>query len=170
MIFQNFGLLIDTVVAILLATVIVYAIRLNRSLSALKANKVELEQLTASFTESTNRAEASVARLKSSAIETAQSLQTNVTRAQELRDDLAFMTERANEIADRLEVAIGDSRENKSQHGDAMDSGGKRDSDRKGNVDRKATAPRSVADGEDANQDDREKSKTELLRALQGMR
>ncbi|MBT5108434.1 MAG: hypothetical protein HOM25_07115 [Rhodospirillaceae bacterium] len=158
MIFGNLGLLIDTVVAVLLATVIFYAIRLNRSLSALKANKVELEQLVASFTESTNQAEASVARLRSSAVDTATSLQTNVTRAQELRDDLAFMTERANEIADRLEVAIGDSRENKSQPADAQDSG------------RKTTAARPVADGEESTQDDREKSKTELLRALQGMR
>ena len=158
MIFGNLGLLIDTVVAGLLATVIFYAIRLNRSLSALKANKVELEQLVASFTESTNQAEASVARLRSSAVDTATSLQTNVTRAQELRDDLAFMTERANEIADRLEVAIGDSRENKSQPADAQDSG------------RKTTAARPVADGEESTQDDRGKTKTELLRALQGMR
>ena len=158
MIFGDIGLLIDTVVAVLLATVIFYAIRLNRSLSALKANKVELEQLVASFTESTNQAEASVARLRSSAVDTATSLQTNVTRAQELRDDLAFMTERANEIADRLEAAIGESREHKSQHADTPDS------------DRKTPAPHPVAEGGDANRDDREKSKTELLRALQGMR
>ena len=158
MIFGNLGLLIDTVVAVLLAAVIFYAIRLNRSLSALKANKVELEQLVASFTESTNQAEASVARLRSSAVDTAKSLQTNVTRAQELRDDLAFMTERANEIADRLEVAIGDSRENKSQPADTQASG------------RKTTAQRPVTDGEDSIRDDREKSKTELLRALQGLR
>jgi peptidoglycan hydrolase CwlO-like protein len=158
MIFGDFGLLIDVVVAILLVTVIVYAIRLNASLSALKANKAELEQLLANFTKSTNQAEASVARLSSSAKETAQSLQTNVTRAQELRDDLSFMTDRANEIAERLEVAIGESREKKAPQASAQNAG------------RAGAAPGAGGGSQDLQGDDREKSKNELLRALQGMR
>lgn len=148
------GLLIDVLGAILLVVVIVYAFRLNRSLSALKANKAELNALIETFTQSTNRAEASVARLKSSATETAAALQENVSKAQELRDDLAFMTDRGEELANRLEAGIKSAR----------------------NV-----APRSVDTASRSNdteepapekpeQDQRGKSKAELLRALQGMR
>ncbi len=148
------GLLIDVLGAVLLVVVIVYAFRLNRSLSALKANKAELDTLIETFTQSTNRAEASVARLKSSATETATALQANVSKAQELRDDLAFMTDRGEELANRLEAAIKNARtvaprptEAASRNSDAVDEM-----------------------HEKPDQDQRGKSKAELLRALQGMR
>ncbi|MEC8203399.1 MAG: DUF6468 domain-containing protein, partial [Pseudomonadota bacterium] len=89
---------------------IVYAVRLNRRLSMLQEDKAEFERLLVSFTESTTRAETSVARLKVSATDTAQSLQESVTRAQALRDDLGFMVERADELASRLEVGIREAR------------------------------------------------------------
>lgn len=149
----NLGLVIDVLGAVLLIVVIVYAFRLNRSLSALKANKAELDGLIATFTQSTNRAEASVARLKSSATETATALQANVTRAQELRDDLAFMSDRAEELANRLEAAITTARGVAPRSNDTT----KRDS--------AAESPK-----EDAAHDEKGKSKAELLRALQGMR
>ncbi len=148
------GLLIDVLGAVLLVVVIVYAIRLNRSLSSLKANKAELDTLIQTFTQSTNRAEASVARLKSSAAETATTLQENVSKAQELRDDLAFMTDRGEELANRLEAAIKASR----------------------TVVPRTSEPLSRAEEaenetpETPDQEQRGKSKAELLRALQGMR
>ncbi len=96
------GLIVDVLGAVLMVAVIFYVIRLNKNLKTLKANKAELDTLIVAFTSSTNRAEASVARLKVSATETATALQANVSKAQELRDDLAFMTERADELANRF--------------------------------------------------------------------
>lgn len=153
----NLGLFVDIFVSILLVAVIVYAVRLNKSLSSLKSNKAELESLVASFNDSTNRAEASVARLKASAVETAKSLQENVARAQELRDDLSYMTDRANEMADRLEGAIGDARPGRTNS-----DGGK--------APRAAANPLGTEKTDDKSADDREKSKSDLLKALQGMR
>jgi chromosome segregation ATPase len=150
----NLGLLIDVFGAILLIVVIVYAFRLNRSLSALKSNKAELDGLITTFTNSTNRAEASVARLKASATETATALQTSVSKAQELRDDLAFMTDRAEELANRLESAISSARTATPRATEVP----KRETE-------SAEPPKGNAD-----QDQRGKSKAELLRALQGMR
>lgn len=150
----NLGLLIDVLGAVLLVVFIVYAVRLNRSLSALKSNKAELDGLIATFTDSTNRAEASVARLKASATETATALQANVSKAQELRDDLAFMTERAEELANRLEAGISSAR------GAAPRPSGESKP--------APDAPQPPKGGGDDNQQG--KSKAELLRALQGMR
>ncbi|MBL4721277.1 MAG: hypothetical protein JKY20_09130, partial [Alphaproteobacteria bacterium] len=163
MIVGDFGLLIDGVVSILLVTVIVYAVRLNRNLGTLKANRMELEQLIASFTESTDRAEASVGRLKSTATETAQSLQSNVTRAQELRDDLTFMTERANEIADRLEAAISNSRRSGTARPDDGAADGEKGRDFSRTRRSGGGLPGVGRDGagRDGDEDEREKSKTE---------
>lgn len=147
------GLIVDVLGAVLMAAVIFYVIRLNANLKTLKAGKAELEALIAAFTESTNRAEASVLRLKASATETATALQANVTKAQELRDDLSFMTDRADELATRLEGAIAAAR------GVSPTTGA--------NVSQSRAQQPPKAD---ESQEERGKSKAELLRALQGMR
>lgn len=147
------GLIVDVLGAVLMVAVIFYVIRLNKNLKTLKANKAELDTLIVAFTSSTNRAEASVARLKVSATETATALQANVSKAQELRDDLAFMTERADELANRLEGSISAAR---------------------GAAPSPLSRPKRAEPPEtpkaDAEQDERGKSKADLLRALQGMR
>ena len=110
MLFPQLTLVLEIVGAALLVVMIVYAVRLNRRLSTLQEDKAEFERLLISFTDSTSRAETSVARLKASATDAAQSLQESVTRAQALRDDLAFMVDRADELANRLEGAIREAR------------------------------------------------------------
>lgn len=158
MILDQFGLLIDVFGALLLVAVIYYVIRLNRNLHVLKSGKAELDALIVAFNESTNRAEMSVARLKASAMETATSLQSSVDKAQELRDDLVFMTGRADELATRLEEAIAGARGlSRAPPRPARETGEAKPPSQPGQ-----TAPPA--------QDDRGKSKAELLRALQGMR
>lgn len=151
---ENLGLWVNVAGTILLVVVIVYAVRLNRSLSALKGNKAELDALIASFNQSTERAEASVVRLKASATETAAALQSNVSKAQELRDDLSYMIDRAEELANRLESAITTARSAAPRSPVAA----------------KPDEPQTAREGDNAESDQRGKSKAELLRALQGMR
>ena len=152
------SLIVDILGAVLMAAVIFYVIRLNANLKTLKAGKAELEALIGAFTESTNRAEASVLRLKASATETATALQANVTKAQERRDDLSFMTDRADELATRLEAAIAAAR-------------GASPSTGSGTPQSRTQQPRGPQAPKTAEaEDERGKSKAELLRALQGMR
>lgn len=156
MILDQFGLLINIFGSALLVAVIFYVVRLNRNLNVLKSGKAELDALIAAFSDSTNRAEASVVRLKASAMETATSLQSSVDKAQELRDDLTFMTGRADELATRLEAAIAGARNTPRTAPTPRDS---------------APAPRSAQSPQPtAADDERGKSKADLLRALQGMR
>jgi chromosome segregation ATPase len=154
MIFDQFGLLIDIFGAALLVAVIFYVVRLNRNLNVLKSGKAELDALIAAFNDSTNRAEMSVARLKASAMEAASTLQSTVDKAQELRDDLTFMTSRADELATRLEGAISGARRERR------------------NAPSRETENSAQPEGPQASPkgDERGKSKAELLRALQGMR
>lgn len=107
-------LIIEVIAAGLLLAVLVYAIRLNRLLAALKADRGELERLLQTFHQSTARAEQSVAKLRTSAADIAQALQTNVGKAEKLRDELVFIVDRAGTDADRLEAAIASARHTRS--------------------------------------------------------
>ncbi len=100
------GTILDIVVILLLVPTIVYAIILNRRLTALRRSREELSKVVNSFNEATMRAEAGIPKLKKATTEANHTLKDRVEKAQTLRDDLAFMIERAEELAGRLEGAV----------------------------------------------------------------
>lgn len=107
---MSFELMMDIVVVLLLVPTIIYAIILNSRLSALRRNRDELAKVVAAFNEATLRAEAGVPRLKQATADAAKTLQERVEKAQTLRDDLAFMVDRAEETAGRLEHTVNNAR------------------------------------------------------------
>ena len=104
------GLILDIVVILLLVPTIVYAIILNRRLTALRRTREELSKVVNSFNEATMSAEAGIPKLKKATTEANLTLKDRVEKAQTLRDDLAFMIERAEELAGRLEGAVRSAR------------------------------------------------------------
>src|SRR3954463_1043040 len=100
------GTILDVVVILLLVPTIIYAVILNRRLSALRRSREELSKVVNSFNEATMRAEAGIPKLKKATTEANITLKERVDKAQTLRDDLAFMIERAEELAARLEGAV----------------------------------------------------------------
>lgn len=100
------GMILDVVVIVLLMPTIVYAVILNRRLAALRRSREELSKVVNSFNEATMRAEAGIPKLKKATTEANHTLKERVDKAQTLRDDLAFMIERAEELAARLEGAV----------------------------------------------------------------
>ena len=62
-------------------------------------HKKDLEKLSATFIQSTSRAEEAIKRLKDNSEKT----QKNLLKAQGLRDDLNFLIDRSSTAADRLE-------------------------------------------------------------------
>ena len=161
MLFPQLSLFLEVIGATLLVVMIVYAVRLNRRLLTLQDDKAEFERLLLSFTDSTSRAETSVARLKVSATDTAHSLQESVTGAQSLRDDLAFMVDRADDLANRLENAIRDARPEQAKRGATIQ-----------NVtsgEKVSAEPSEPATEKNENSGQR-KTKSDLLKALEGMR
>ncbi len=103
---MSYTLFLDVVLIGFLGVTIGYAIALNRKLAGLRRHKAELQQLAATFTQATQKAEASIGRISTGT----EALKERLGKAQELRDDLAFLIERANSTADRLEGAIRSSR------------------------------------------------------------
>ena len=103
---MGFSLVLEILVAGLLVVTISYTVMLNRRLRTMQQDKQALERLAAKFVESTVRAEESITRLKN----TADELKERIERAQSLRDDLAFLTERGGSAADRLETMVREAR------------------------------------------------------------
>jgi len=99
---MTLSLIADVAVAVLLVVAIVYAVRLNRQLVAMRQGKTELEAVATSFEKSMGRAGDSFARLKTSS----QQLQDAVRKAETLRDDMAFLLDRGTAVADRLEGVV----------------------------------------------------------------
>ena len=99
---MSYALIIDIFVAILLMVTIGYAIALNKRLGNLRRDRGELERLAINFHASTTRADDSIARLKSSV----EGLQDQIEKAEAMRDDLIFLTERGSSAADKLEEYV----------------------------------------------------------------
>lgn len=107
---MDWKIFLDIVVSLLLAATIGYAVILNSRLTALRKNRDDLAKIIVAFNEATARAEASIPKLKRAAEEAGGGLQDRVEKAQSLRDDLAFMIERADTMANRLENAVRSAR------------------------------------------------------------
>lgn len=93
---------LDVLIVALLAACIATTVVLNRRLTGLRGDSAELEKLTRSFQEATDRADHGVSGLKVSA----ESLQERMDQARALVDDLQFLLERGGTLADRLEDGV----------------------------------------------------------------
>ena len=107
---MDLRVLLDLIIAVLLVATIGYAITLNSRLTALRRNRDQMSKIIASFNEATVRAESSIPKLRKAADEAGHGLQERVEKAQQLRDDLAFMIERADTMANRLENVVRSAR------------------------------------------------------------
>src|SRR5579859_4722648 len=99
-------LIMDGVVAILLVATIVYAVKLNGRLAALRNDSERLQGLIKGLQGASGAAEEAVAALKLTAGDAGRALQNTIDEAKKLDADLRFMTERAGEIANRLEAGL----------------------------------------------------------------
>ncbi len=104
------SIFLDFFIAVLLIVTISYALTLNKRLGSLRGDKRDLKDMALSFEKSTTRAEESISELSASI----NLLQERITRAESLRDDLIFLTERGNKTADSLEKFVRAARDNAS--------------------------------------------------------
>ncbi|MEK9673505.1 MAG: DUF6468 domain-containing protein [Rhodospirillaceae bacterium] len=95
----SFPLVLDMVLALLLAVMIWYSVILNRRLNKFRGNRDQMEKLATTFNEATTRATASIGDLKIAS----DALQDQLAKAESLRDDLVFLVDRGTIAADRLE-------------------------------------------------------------------
>ncbi|SDE10421.1 DUF6468 domain-containing protein [Rhodospira trueperi] len=103
---MSLSLILDILIVALLVPTITFAWILNGRLADLRRNRDELARLIQNFNEATHRAEAGIPKLRKAADDAGRALQDRVEKAQTLRDDLAFMVDRADTMLGKLEDGV----------------------------------------------------------------
>jgi len=98
--------ILEGVLILLLGATLFHALRLERALGVLKRDRAVLEELVEGFNDSTRQAETGIERLRSAADGAGRQMARQIETAQRLRDDLSFLAERSDKLAERLETAV----------------------------------------------------------------
>jgi len=97
-----FSFILDFVLIGLLAAGIVYAIRLMRQIAGLRASHADMERFVSEFRATVQRAESGIRGLKQAARTSGDDLEQFIEKARTIRDELHYLTESADQIANRL--------------------------------------------------------------------
>lgn len=102
---------IEFIVVSLLVTTIFFCWKLNGKITELRDSRKDISELVKTFDVAIIKTHKSIADLKTMSAHSSQELQSYVSKAGELIEDLAFMTETSARLADRLERAISAARQ-----------------------------------------------------------
>lgn len=97
---------VQITVIVLLGATLPMAWRLDRMLRALRADRIALEQGALGLGEATQQAEGVLQRLRQTAEQTSRQIAERVAGADSIREDLRYLVERSESLADRLEAAV----------------------------------------------------------------
>lgn len=97
---------LQCVVILLLVAALPLVVKLERTLAAVRRDRAVLEGSAGNLTEATRLAEAASIRLRAAAEGGGRQLAEKLAAAEPLRDDLRYLVERAEAMADRLEAAV----------------------------------------------------------------
>jgi hypothetical protein len=98
--------ILDILLVGLLAATLFHAIRLERALGVLKRDRAALEALVETFNASTRAAETGIERLHVAAEGSGRQIQRQIDMAVTIRDDLTFLVQRGEGLADRLDDGV----------------------------------------------------------------
>lgn len=102
----NIDWVLELILVALLGVTLVHAVRLERALRILRQDRTALGEAIAGFDDSARQAEAGIGRLQSATAESAQLLGRRLDQGAMLKDDLAFLIERGEAVADRLDGLV----------------------------------------------------------------
>lgn len=102
----GFQWLVELVLLGLLVLTMVHAIRLERALGAIRQDRAALADLAGSFDASAREAEAGIERLRTLADGAGRAVSRQADAAVSVKDDLVFLVERGERLADRLDALV----------------------------------------------------------------
>ena len=99
-------ILLDIGLGALLILTLFHAMRLERALGVLKRDRASLQELVSGFNGATRQAELGVVRLREAADGAGRHVANQIEAGAALKEDLVFLVERAEKLADRLELQL----------------------------------------------------------------
>ncbi|MBL4789458.1 MAG: hypothetical protein JKY60_10565 [Kordiimonadaceae bacterium] len=103
---SSMALIVDGVLALLLVAAIVACVVVYRRLGTIRAGQAELKTLVDDLNRAVSTAQRSVVDLKNSAGEVESRLRDASSKASAMSDELSFITESGNNLADRIERGL----------------------------------------------------------------
>lgn len=103
---MSFDIILDLIVICCLGATIAFAVRLNKKLATIYKSREEIQAFLNQFTESMSKADASIKDLRGVGESVFKTAQKEMDDARALKDDLAFLNERGEELAERLDGSI----------------------------------------------------------------
>ena len=97
---------LEILLVVLLGATLLQAIKLERALGVLRRDRAALEALVVHFNTSTHQAESGIERLRAAADGAGRQIESQLAKSVSLKDDLAFLSERGDRLADRLDVLV----------------------------------------------------------------
>ena len=113
--------IIDGILIILLSATIFCAVSLSRRLSSLRSDKKNLEKLMSEFHHISEKADKSLTGIRATAEEVSRELAEAHAKSRSMRDELAFLVERADRLAEKIATKSNDlsvGKETKDKHSD----------------------------------------------------
>ncbi|NBO19508.1 MAG: hypothetical protein EBV03_09860, partial [Proteobacteria bacterium] len=99
-------MVINAIIIVLLVVTIGYCWLLNRRIKILQDSRGEMAQLLKHFDESTQRASESIIALQTASKKIGENIQQRMDKANYLIDDLTFMIEKGNKLANQMEASF----------------------------------------------------------------
>ena len=99
-------LLIDCLMVGLLGATIFYCFKVNRRIRVLQDSREEFAKLITQFDDTTKKAQESIEDLQRMSARVTDSLNERLDKANFLADDLAFMIEKGNKVADKVDTQL----------------------------------------------------------------
>ncbi len=90
----------------LLSATLFHALRLEKALGVLRRDRAALEELVVGFNDSTRQAEGGIDRLRAVADGAGRQIARHVDQAKVLKNDLVFLNERGEKLADQLDKLV----------------------------------------------------------------
>ena len=100
--------IIDGILIILLSATIFCAVSLSRRLSSLRSDKKNLEKLMSEFHYISEKADKSLTGIRATAEEVSRELAEANAKSRSMRDELAFLVERADRLAEKFATKSND--------------------------------------------------------------
>lgn len=147
------AVILDIVIAVMLVVTIGYSVVLYRRLGVLRSSQTDMDALVRNFAGSIERAQTGLLTLKTAGTELSSALAERTDAARAVNDDLGFLTNSAERLADRLDALVGEGR---AQVGAGALQGGAM---------RSGPAPQSGLSSQDSDAD-RSETERELMEAL----
>ena len=98
--------ILEAVLVLMLAATLFHAVRLERALGVLKRDRAALQEPVDAFNASTRQAEQGVEQLRHATEGAGRQIARQIEGGLSLKDDLSFLMERGERLADRLDALV----------------------------------------------------------------